>query len=1612
MIIFLNDQRVSSVGSDGELSRRARVCVLSLCIVAILSAISIKSLEAGTTPNPALLTSSSNTNHRLLETVAYSAAKGVTDTYDGNDGTLTPWLFDFATADVAIGAAATAASIAAGGPAIETPVTAEGFQRSYIVPLLTSADSVWRGLVRIINRSDRSGTVQIFGTDDRGDNYGPVTLSLGARATRELSSHDLEEGDASKGLNGGLGKGSGNWRLRLESDLDLKPLAYLRTGDGFLTAMHAVARTVETESGTVHRVPFFNPASDLRQVSWLRLVNVTDREVMVTIEGRDDAGFPAPGGEVRIVLPPNAAQNLSSQELEAGDDGLIGRFGEGIGRWQLFVTADGAIHVMSLVRTPTGHLTNVSLSGLRQTDVPERLPAVGSSFRDCVGCPEMVVVPAGSYLKGSPQDEASRDSDEGPVHQVTISEPFAVGRYEVTFTEWDECHADGGCSHRPNDQGWGRGIRPVVDVSWNDTQEYVRWLSERTGLRYRLLSESEWEYAARAGTATRYWWGDEVGQSRANCDGCGSRWDGQFTAPVGSFSANAFRLYDVHGNVWERVQDCWNRSYVGAPEDGRAWEATDCNGRVLRGGGFKDQPRYLRSANRGSQPRADDRSFFGTQAGLRVARSLVVPRQHSLPLFPPSGTARQGLARIINHSDRAGTVQIHGTDDAGQKHGPITFSLDARETRHFNSDDLEAGNPSQGLFGGFGDGTGNWRLELSTTLDIEPSAYLHTPDGFFTTMHEVARTATTGGLAVHQVPIFNPGRDHNQTSWLRLANLTEHTVQVRIQARDEAGKPGPPDPDMAVPTVEPPPGEVLLWLPAHSARHISAQQLESGAVLGDWMLGGLGEGTGKRQLFISADNDVEVVSLLQSPAGHLSNLSATPRDDGAVADFEVVIEGSETVWPLQTVRFLVPHGLADSDYAVLMDLSGTGRFDEDDTIELEALTTDQDRILFAIPLSQALSDRNASKRLAVRVERIADQKLSNVVRLSIEDIALAPERTGFSATALDFVLKSIYSTVDDPLLNAEAPSIQPGLTFQSSTALGLDFDLADLQAEAVLQSLFGIPVSAQPADSVTVPSTGPLGTAYLGRSPRRVISADPGAGKVQVACRFVLSLAGSQKELCDAFVGLGTCWDNYHDLKGNAYGDLTELQSCGKTAFKDISGKKLIPIPSPAARVKAKTISGVRDYLIKKLPKNSKKTAITVLNFMNTVKGHIGRLTKLGRALADASGQTGVDSDRHYKTDESGALGPTQKGLQSEFESLKSIAEETTKDNEKLIEELQRDYANQELSNKEKDALWGVVNEADRNRRDAENIEDLEDVYSGEKKPIDAVQIDPDPVGTVADGCKAGYREFAIDETTSTCVFQSLVEENCYAGSRRPSEVNLGGSDACVYFSLDFFQADGTCRQNYERVKFRGRWTCRWAQLSTEQPHWYTLEKRHADDTRSKQEKKPGNARNSITGSPVTVQGPEGLSATGYAIGNVPPRPGNPGGPPSAGGKSGCHGARDPQGRRTGRWVCLYSGRISFDTYQAGTLHGPSGSYDSQGRPDGSFGSRADGKREGTWLYFSSSSGRVSFDTYRAGSLHGQSGAFNREGERDGSFGTYANGIRTGTWTYYDDGEAKSTTEY
>jgi formylglycine-generating enzyme required for sulfatase activity len=249
----------------------------------------------------------------------------------------------------------------------------------------------------------------------------------------------------------------------------------------------------------------------------------------------------------------------------------------------------------------------------------------GDIFKDCDKCPEMVVMPAGSFTMGSPETEEQHRVDEEPQHLVMISKPFAVGRFAATFEEWDACVADGGCNgYRPADR-WGRGRQPVINVSWDDAKTYLAWLSRKTGKTYRLPSEAEREYVTRAGTTTPFWWGSSISTNQANYDGnytFGGGTKGEYrqkTLPVNSFEPNPWGLYQVHGNVFEWVEDCYHYDYTKAPTDGSAWSPEDCRFRVARGSCWSYAPSTLRAAIRyPGRPGYRESSW-----GFRVARTLT-----------------------------------------------------------------------------------------------------------------------------------------------------------------------------------------------------------------------------------------------------------------------------------------------------------------------------------------------------------------------------------------------------------------------------------------------------------------------------------------------------------------------------------------------------------------------------------------------------------------------------------------------------------------------------------------------------------------------------------------------------------------------------------------------------------------------------------------------------------------------------------------------------------------------------------------------------------------------------------------------------------------------------
>ena len=458
------------------------------------------------------------------------------------------------------------------------------------VPLFPSARAAQQGFVRVVNHSPHAGSVRVTAVDDSGARRGEITLALEAGQTRHFNAKDLENGNANKGLSGGVGGGTGDWRLELASELEFKAFAYARAADALLSSVHDLVAGGE--------VAFFNPASNRTQVSELRLVNTEDRPVAVTIRGVDDHGQ-SPGSAVELAIPAGAARTLTARQLETGGDDIRGMLGDGDGKWRLTVSADRPIGVMSLLRTPTGHLTNLS----------------------------------------------------------TTPAPDSGGTYSVP-----------------------------------------------------------------------------------------------------AFAA------------------------------------------------------------------ADD-------------------------------PERQGFVRVINHSAAAGDVTVTAFDDSGRRYGPVSLAIGNSRAAHFNSNDLEAGNPAKGLALGVGEGEGDWRLSLASDLPISVHAYMRTRDGFLTSMHDSAPRMDNA----QQVPTFNPASNTTQQSRLRLVNPGDENARVTIRGVDDSGAARSTG--------------AVVSLPAGAARTLTAGTLERG---GDTVEGGLGDGVGKWRLTVESEQPVVALSLLATPAGHLTNLSTRP----------------------------------------------------------------------------------------------------------------------------------------------------------------------------------------------------------------------------------------------------------------------------------------------------------------------------------------------------------------------------------------------------------------------------------------------------------------------------------------------------------------------------------------------------------------------------------------------------------------------------------------------------------------------------------------------------------------------------------------------------------------
>ncbi|MBD8533206.1 MULTISPECIES: formylglycine-generating enzyme family protein [unclassified Massilia] len=244
---------------------------------------------------------------------------------------------------------------------------------------------------------------------------------------------------------------------------------------------------------------------------------------------------------------------------------------------------------------------------------PATAPRNGGEIRDCQSCPALVALPTASFTMGN----NTSDPSERPAHKVTIGAPFAIGKFEVTVQQWTACVTANGCPRVPLSPETSASA-PMRDLSWDDAQQYVKWLGMISGQPYRLPTEAEWEFAARGGAATPYWWGAQMAQGKANCKDCGQPWNSERPANAGSYPPNGYGIHDTSGSVWEWVADCWHNNYKDAPADARTWDEPGCRVRVIRGGSWREGAAYMVTSTRFRY----DASVRQSQNGFRVARSI------------------------------------------------------------------------------------------------------------------------------------------------------------------------------------------------------------------------------------------------------------------------------------------------------------------------------------------------------------------------------------------------------------------------------------------------------------------------------------------------------------------------------------------------------------------------------------------------------------------------------------------------------------------------------------------------------------------------------------------------------------------------------------------------------------------------------------------------------------------------------------------------------------------------------------------------------------------------------------------------------------------------------
>ena len=706
--------------------------------------------------------------------------------------------------------------------------------------VLPAEDGAGReGFMRIVNRSGQAGTVAVTAIDDTGERFGPVTLALDAYEAVHLTSRDLERGSAGIGLPVGVGDGEGSWRLEFDSALDVVALGYIRTSDGFHTSMHDVVPVAEG----AHRVLFFNPGSNTSKVSHLRIVNPGTTEAEVTVTGRDDAGDPA-SGTVSLTLPAGGARTLTAQALEAGGEGFEGSLGDGAGKWRLTVTASRAIEVMSLLQTRTGHLSNVStepdrpLASLAQNTYT--LPLVLAADRE--GLTGFVRIVNRSFQSGTVRIHAIDDTGRrfGPVtltlgasavgsfdsrdlEQGNASKGLAAGVGDGVGDWWLELDTDltvTPLAYIRTTDGFVTGMHDVAPETAEDSRMYqVAFFNPGSNTqqvsRLRLINP---------GTTPA-----EV--TMTGVDDAGDLAPGgtvRLTLPAGGARTLTAQELEAGGDGFE--------------------------GRLGDGAG---KWRLTVEANTAIDVMSLLRSSAGLLANLSTEPDRWSSGVYSLPLvLAADSPGLTGVIRIVNHSVEAGTVRITAIDDTGERFGPVPLSMEAESVVSFNSRDLEQGNASKGLLSGVGDGEGDWRLEFDTDLFVTPLAYVRTPDGFVTSVHDVVPVSGQ----TRRVVFFNPASNASQVSRLRLINTGTGPAEVSIYGDGDDGQPTPS-------------GEVRLTLPAGASRSLTAQELEGG---GDGFEGSLGDGAGRWRLSVTTIDQIEVMSLLASPTGHLSNLSTEP----------------------------------------------------------------------------------------------------------------------------------------------------------------------------------------------------------------------------------------------------------------------------------------------------------------------------------------------------------------------------------------------------------------------------------------------------------------------------------------------------------------------------------------------------------------------------------------------------------------------------------------------------------------------------------------------------------------------------------------------------------------